>query len=150
MFPRRDSCTVSCANADCSDVMATHDGVIKWTRFLRSWPFVRGIHRSPVNSPQQRPVTRSFDVFFDLHQNKRLSKQSRRRRLETPRRSLWRHCNFTRRITATWGFHHIWFVMKKSSNENRVQATYISDSLSNIQCSGTETNGFKFSFYHDY
>ena len=26
--------------------------------------------------PAQRPVTRSFDVFFDLHLNKRLSKQS--------------------------------------------------------------------------
>ena len=26
--------------------------------------------------PSQRPVTRSFDVFFDLRMNKRLSKQS--------------------------------------------------------------------------
>ena len=26
--------------------------------------------------PAQRPVTRSFDVFFDLHLNKRLGKQS--------------------------------------------------------------------------
>ena len=26
--------------------------------------------------PSQRPVTRSFDVFFDLRQNKGLSKQS--------------------------------------------------------------------------
>ena len=26
--------------------------------------------------PSQRPVTRSFDVFFDLHLNKRLCKQS--------------------------------------------------------------------------
>ena len=26
--------------------------------------------------PSQRPVTQSFDVFFDLHLNKRLSKQS--------------------------------------------------------------------------
>ena len=26
-----------------------HDDVIKWTRFPRHWPFVRGIHRSPVN-----------------------------------------------------------------------------------------------------
>ena len=26
----------------------------------------------------QRPVTRNFDIFFDLHLNKRLSKQSRR------------------------------------------------------------------------
>ena len=41
----------------------------------------------------QRPVTRSFDVFFDLRLNRRLSKQWRRRRFETPLRSLWRHCN---------------------------------------------------------
>ena len=33
---------------------------------------------SPVTGefPSQRPVTRSFDVFFDLRLNKRLSKQS--------------------------------------------------------------------------
>ena len=50
---------------------------------------------SPVTGefPSQRPVTRSFDVFFDLHLNKRLSKQQRRRWLEMPSRSLWRHCN---------------------------------------------------------
>ena len=27
-----------------------HDDVIKWKHLLRYWPFVRGIHRSPVNS----------------------------------------------------------------------------------------------------
>ena len=27
-----------------------HDDVIKWKHFPRYWPFVRGIHRSPVNS----------------------------------------------------------------------------------------------------
>ena len=27
-----------------------HDDVIKWKHFQRYWPFVRGIHRSPVNS----------------------------------------------------------------------------------------------------
>ena len=50
---------------------------------------------APVTSefPSQKPVTRSFGVFFDLRQNKRLSKQSRRRWFETPSRSLWRHCN---------------------------------------------------------
>ena len=31
----------------------THDGVIKWKHFPRDWPFVRGIHRSPVNSPHK-------------------------------------------------------------------------------------------------
>ena len=31
----------------------THDDVIKWKHFPRNWPFVRGIHRSPVNSPHK-------------------------------------------------------------------------------------------------
>ena len=50
---------------------------------------------SPVTGefPAQRPVTQSFDVFFDLHLNKRLSKQSWGRLLETPSRPLWRHSN---------------------------------------------------------
>ena len=30
-----------------------HDDVIKWRHFSRNWPFVRGIHRSPVNSPHK-------------------------------------------------------------------------------------------------
>ena len=30
-----------------------HDDVIKWKHFPRYWPFVRGIHRSSVNSPHK-------------------------------------------------------------------------------------------------
>ena len=30
-----------------------HDDVIKWKHFPRYWPSVRGIHRSPVNSPHK-------------------------------------------------------------------------------------------------
>ena len=30
--------------------LSFHDDVIKWKHFPRYWPFVRGIHRSPVNS----------------------------------------------------------------------------------------------------
>ena len=30
-----------------------HDDVIIWKYFPRNWPFVRGIHRSPVNSPHK-------------------------------------------------------------------------------------------------
>ena len=30
-----------------------HNAVIKWKHFPRFWPFVRGIHRSPVNSPHK-------------------------------------------------------------------------------------------------
>ena len=33
--------------------MVEHDDVIKWKHFPRNWPFVRGIHRSPVNSPHK-------------------------------------------------------------------------------------------------
>ena len=43
--------------------------------------------------PSQRPVTQSFDVFFDLCLNKLLSKQSRRWWFQMPLCSLWRHCN---------------------------------------------------------
>ena len=43
--------------------------------------------------PSQRPVTLSFDVFFDLHLNKRLRKQSWGWWFETLSRPLWRYCN---------------------------------------------------------
>ena len=52
-----------------------------------------GEFTGPGEFPAQRPVTRSFDVFFDLRVNKRLSKQPRGWRLETPSWSLWRHRN---------------------------------------------------------
>ena len=37
----------------CHGTDDTHDDVIKWKHFPRYWPFVRGIHRSPVNSPHK-------------------------------------------------------------------------------------------------
>ena len=42
--------------------------------------------------PAQRPVTRSFDVFFDLRLNQRLGKQWRGWWFETRSRPLWRLC----------------------------------------------------------
>ena len=50
---------------------------------------------SPVTGEfhAQRPVTRSFDVFFDLRPNKRLSKQWWGWWFETPSCPLWGHCN---------------------------------------------------------
>ena len=50
---------------------------------------------SPVHGehPAQRPVTRSFDIFFDLRLNKRLSKQSWGWWFETLSRTFWRHRN---------------------------------------------------------
>ena len=61
---------------------------------------------SPVTGEflAQRPVTRSFDVFFDLRLNRRLSKQSWGWWFETPARSLWRHRNakWFHAMTSTW------------------------------------------------
>ena len=50
---------------------------------------------SPVSGefPAQRPVTRSFDIFFDLRLNKRLSKPSWGWWFETLSCPLWRQCN---------------------------------------------------------
>ena len=53
------------------------------------------VGNSPITGefPAQRPVTRSFDVFFDLRLNERLSKQSWGWWFETASRPLWRHSN---------------------------------------------------------
>ena len=63
---------------------------------------------SPVTGefPAQRPMTRSFDVFFDL--NKRLSKQSWGWWLETPSRPLWRLFNETLSFDIGSSTAHKW------------------------------------------
>ena len=60
---------------------------------LSAW-LALGESNSPITGefPSQRPVKRSFDVFFDLRLNKRLSIQSRRRLFETLSSPLWRQC----------------------------------------------------------
>ena len=64
-----------------------------------------GEFTGPGEFPAQRPVTRSFDVFFDLGLNKRLSKQRRGWWFEMPSWSLWRQCNgFSWRL-STRKFH---------------------------------------------
>ena len=74
-----------------------HDDVIKWKHFPRYCMAICA-GNSPVTGefPAQRSVMRSFDVFFDLRLNKRLSKQSWDWWFETPPRPFWRHCNVIR------------------------------------------------------
>ena len=77
-----------------------------WEHFPRYWPFVcvcvggggggwGGCWPVIGKFPSQRPVTRSFNVCFDLRANKRLSKQSGRWWSGTPSRPLWCHYNGT-------------------------------------------------------
>ena len=59
---------------------------------------------SPVTGEflAQRPVTWSFDIFFDLHLHKRLSKQSWGWWFETLSHPLWRHCNAMMVCCTVW------------------------------------------------
>ena len=61
--------------------------------FSASLAICAGNSPVPGEFPTQRPVTRSFDVFFDLHTNRRLSKQWWGWWFETLSRPLWRHRN---------------------------------------------------------
>ena len=75
-----------------------------WCTWTETPPLILCAGNSPVTGefPAQRPVTRSFDVFFDLRQNKCLSKQWWGWWFESPSRPLWRHCNDTRYPSCTW------------------------------------------------
>ena len=62
--------------------------------------------------PTQRPVTQSFDVFFDQRLNKRLSKQSWYWWFETLSRPLWHHRNerpvinsYAESVSVSWRHH---------------------------------------------
>ena len=65
--------------------------------------------------PTQKPVTRSFDVYFDLRPDKRLSKQPLGWGFETLSHSLWRHRNVQCRLCVghdkeqymPWNMHTI-------------------------------------------
>ena len=76
--------------------LIVHDDVIKWKHFPRYWPFVRGIHRSSVNSPHKGQWRGALMFSLICALNKRLSKQSLGWWFETPARSSWRHCNVIR------------------------------------------------------
>ena len=83
--------------------------IVSWWRHqMKTFSALLAIcaRNSPVTGefPSQTPVTRSFDVFFDLHQNKRLRQQSWGWWFVTPSCSLWRHCNDTLacRCTLSW------------------------------------------------
>ena len=64
--------------------------------------------------PAQRPVTRSFDIFFDLRRDKRLSKQSWGWWFETLSCPLWRHCNGWRRFVQSYVLS--WFDIYRFTN----------------------------------
>ena len=74
-----------CAMAVDRWVLPQNDDVMQLKRFSCDCPFVRGIHRSPVDSPHKGTVTRGFrDVHFGVSLNKLMNKQSSCLWIETP------------------------------------------------------------------
>ena len=78
-----------------------------------------GEFTGPGEFSTQRPVTRSFDVFFDLRLNKRLSKQPWGWWVDTLSRSLWRHCNVkfgNRSVIPSHYSLHVWSIIHDGIN----------------------------------
>ena len=95
-YSRRDL-RKSCDTSSVNIMMESHERNIMMTssneNMFRVTGPLCGEFTGPGVFPAQRPVTRSFDVFFDLRLNKRLSKQPWGWWFETPSWSLWRQCN---------------------------------------------------------
>ena len=84
----------------------------------------------PGEIPAQRPVTRSFDVFFDLRLNEWLSKQSWGWWFETLSCQLWLHCNGEIRRIDLRREQPLAWVLSNKQMLFWVQQTY----LSHISC----------------
>ena len=81
---------------------------------------------SPVTGeiPSERPVTRSFDVFFDLRLNKRLSKQSWGWWFETPSPSLSRHCTEITAIETHTGDRNLEIFLRNRLDANATRTKW--------------------------
>ena len=80
----------------------SHDDVIKWKKIPYYWPFVRGIHRGPVNSPHKGQWRGALMFSLICALNKRLTKQWWSWWFETPSCSLWRHCNVSKSVRLAY------------------------------------------------
>ena len=77
-----------------------HDDVIKWRHFPRCWPFVQGIHRSPVNSPHKGQYRGAFMFSFIWVKNHEAGELGRHRA----------HYDFT--VMSRWNFMRIGWSQK--------------------------------------
>ena len=92
--PQKTAAVVCCAHNVAEMLQLWHKAW--WRHKIETFSALLAIcaGNSPVprEFPTQRPVTRSFDVYFDLRPNK-LSKQCWGWYFETQSCSLWRHRN---------------------------------------------------------
>ena len=108
-------------------VCIAYDDIIKWKHFPRYWPFVPGIHRSPVNSPhkaQWRGALMFSLIWAWMNgcENNREVGDSRRHRAHYDVTVMGVHCivaevdyypgSLALRQALSWArlatYHHIW------------------------------------------
>ena len=99
---------------------------------------------TPGEFPAQRPVTRSFDVFFDLRLNKPLSKQPRGWWFETPTWSLWRQCNATTGILLCYN----WLVYTGLFPRCFIIVNFIDDTTRNVLVNKNDSLSTILEFLH--
>ena len=122
-------CIVACGSGACAiyDIHAQPVPLSRWImmtspngNIFRVTGHLCGEFTGPRWIPTQRPVTRSFDVFFDLRLNKRLSKQWWCWWFETLSWPLWRHRNVKYFVLLHWR-PWIWPWTKSIANKLRGQ-----------------------------
>ena len=110
--PTRGVCDGYC---NCTPIVVNKICLKQMETFSTLLAICAGNSPIPGEFPTQRPVTRSFDVYFDLRPNKRLSKQLWGWWFETQSRQLWRHrnaslslqhCDAGRRTRPMTSLHH--------------------------------------------
>ena len=116
-------CQIFCFNHIWINLTSTAQGYSWWRHQMETFSALLAIcaGNSPASGefPAQRPVTRSFDVFFDLCLNERLRKQSWGWWFETLLCPVWRHCNdqdkcaYTRPYNCCWDVHEQLMETKK-------------------------------------
>ena len=92
-----------------------YDDVNKWKHFPRYWPFVRGIHRSPVNCPHKDQwcgalVFSLICAWLNDWENNREAGDLRRRRahydVTVLSRDVWKHVTFSGSHREKWALLH--------------------------------------------
>ena len=106
--------------AHCLHTVITYVFLDSWWRhqmetFSALLALCAGISPVTGESPSQRPVTRSFDVYLQ-RPNKSPSKQSLGWWFETPSPPLWRHCNVPKHWWPIEYHIHIWQVSPQFSS----------------------------------
>ena len=87
-----------------------YNDIIKWKHFPCYWPFVRGIHWSPMNSPHKCQCRGALMLSLICACTYDWVNNRAARWVETQSRPLWSHCNYHTRYTIylfQWHNHQL-------------------------------------------